>query len=85
MKDGTKWLIILGFVLESLLLAHFYSQYRFADRATQSLLIGLQQSNEYFNDQCVTLLGRKGFQVIKTPPPEPEPEEEEEKEDGAKR
>jgi hypothetical protein len=76
-KEPKKWLIGLGYGVLVVLLVHFYAQYRIADIAAANLLKLVQSQGDYINNQCVTLLGRQGFQVTKTVPPELDPEEEE--------
>ena len=73
MKEWIKWALV---AFLSLLAAHFYAQYRLANMMAVGAMQSLQQSNDYINNQCTTILTRQGFQVIKTPPPAPEPEEE---------
>lgn len=75
MKPWQKWLIVLGFVLESILLAHCYAQFQLMRVAVGGIQLDLQNHIEALNGQCESLLTRQGFQVVKTPPPAPEPEE----------
>ena len=77
MKEWTKWLIILGFVLESVLLAHFYAQYQLVRVAVGAIQTDLQAHIQTLNGQCQGLLERQGFEVSKPPPPVVEEPQEE--------
>lgn len=78
MKEWIKYGIIffLGMTV-----VYQYLSLRQAASVVQMLQADVQAHISAINNQCVQLLGRQGFQVIKTPPPEPEVEEPEEEEE----